>query len=161
MAELTTKTLTYMGITTPAAKADVSDIELNDMEKAVIILVGSGAQTYFCGSKSKNSKKNQMKDAGYRLEGKGLLNCKYVYGGYDASLTDLGQDYFDNVASADVSSVVRRSAAQQERQAERINGQYSTMNTCDYCGKRGGGMYATDKGGIICEKCSAEGKDQE
>lgn len=134
------------------------EIKLDNMEKIVLILIGTGAQTHYEGSKSKNSKKNQMKDAGYSLEDKKLVKTDYTYGGYDAELTDAGKDYFDSLSSSDISSVVRTSAAQQERQAERVNGQYSEMNTCDYCCKRSANVSIDDEndGVFICPKCSAK-----
>lgn len=141
---------------TVAIKADDVEVSLSDMQLTVLILIGTGSQTHYEGSKSKNSKKNQMKDAGYALEDKKLVDCKFVYGGYDASLTDAGQAYFDSLPETVVNGIARSSAAQQERQAERVNGQYSEMNTCDYCCKRSANVSIDDEhdGVFICPKCS-------
>lgn len=135
--------------------------DLNEFEQQFIILVGSNSQTSFEGSKSKGSKKNKLKSAGWSLESKGLVKTRQRYGGYEAELTEAGKEMFDTLSSSQINSVVRQSEAQRERQAERVNGQYSEMNTCDYCGKRGSNMYSDNIGGIICQNCIDKGLGSE
>lgn len=132
--------------------------ELTEMEKLVLALVATGAQTYFEGSKNKKTKKRQMTDAGRDLSYAGYMTFKIRGNGYEAEITDAGKEMFDAIPTEELVGLIGQSEAQRNRQSSsnRINGRYAEVDTCDYCLKKKTDVYADDEGDrdIICADCS-------